>query len=84
MRTSRSLLYRNTSEKLFPLGDYFFDLEKDPGEERNLAGQGLAEEERLHTMLDGFLATRRELPPATPQDVSPEEHERLRALGYVH
>lgn len=84
VRTSRSLLYRNTSEKLFPLGDYFFDLEKDPGEERNLAGQGLAEEERLRTMLGGFLATRRELPPATPHDVSPEEHERLRALGYVH
>ena len=84
IRTPRHLYYRNQNDPLFPVGSYFYDLTADPGEEANLAGRGLAEEQRLAEALAGFLANRRASPPAIPVDVSPEEHDRLKALGYVN
>lgn len=84
IRTARHLYYENRSDELFPVGDYLYDLEADPAEQRNLAGSGLPEEARLEEALSRFLADKRALPPAVRLDVAPEEIERLRALGYVH
>lgn len=83
-RTSRHLFYRNAADPLFPQGDFFYDLEKDPGEEHNLAGQGQPEEARLAAALAGFLAQKRDLEAVAPLEIGPEERERLRALGYVN
>lgn len=84
IRTARHLYYRNQNDPLFPVGSYFYDLAADPGEETNLAGRGFAEEQRLAEALAGFLANRRASSPAIPVEVSPEEHDRLKALGYVN
>ena len=84
VRTSRHLLYRNAADPLFPRGDFFYDLETDPGEEQNLAGRGEPEEARLAAALDGFLAKKRDLEAVAPLEIAPEERERLRALGYVN
>lgn len=84
VRTERYLYYRNFRDPLFPLGDNLYDLEADAGETKNLAGQGLGAESELQATLDRFLASKREMPPAVNVDVTPEERERLRALGYIH
>lgn len=67
----------------FEDGRYLFDLRQDPGEEENLAGTGLAVEEELHRALQGWLQTRRETAKALPADLTEEDIERLRALGYL-
>ncbi|MDY7091782.1 MAG: sulfatase [Acidobacteriota bacterium] len=64
-------------------GRYLFDLRTDPGEENNLAGTGLAVEDELHRALQGWLQTRRETDTALPADLTEEDIERLRALGYL-
>jgi hypothetical protein len=68
--------------KLFPDGPYLFDLQADPGETRNLAGRGLAEEKRLADLLRRWLADRRSHPEARPREPTEEEKARLKALGY--
>jgi arylsulfatase len=84
VRTSRFLYYRNDRDKLWPVGEYLYDLEADPGQERNLAGQGHPEQARLRGQLDAFLAHRRP-PVAEPikLNISAEEKAQLEALGYV-
>jgi arylsulfatase len=84
VRTSRHLFYRNAADPLFPRGDFFYDLEKDPAEENNLAGKGDPEETRLAAALENFLAERRDFAAVAPLEIAPEERERLRALGYVN
>lgn len=68
--------------KLFPDGPYLYDLKADPGETRNLAGQGLAEEKRLADLLRRWQQDRRPAPEARPREQSDEEKARLKALGY--
>jgi arylsulfatase len=68
--------------KLFPDGPYLFDLKADPGETRNLAGQGLAEERRLADLLRRWRQDRRATPEARPREQTDEEKARLKALGY--
>ena len=63
-------------------GAYLFDLVADPGEEVNLAGRGLPEEERLRAALERWQA---EAPASdsTRTPLSSEEIEQLRSLGYL-
>ncbi|MEM7052333.1 MAG: sulfatase [Acidobacteriota bacterium] len=64
-------------------GYLFYDLAEDPNERQNLAGQGDEEEERLIALLERWLSSRRPAPKATAGEVTEEDRERLRALGYL-
>jgi arylsulfatase len=68
--------------KLFPDGPYLYDLKADPGENRNLAGRGLAMEKELADLLRRWQHDRRPAPEARPREQSDEEKARLKALGY--
>jgi arylsulfatase A-like enzyme len=68
--------------QLFADGPYLFDLKADPGETRNLAGQGLAVERELSELLRQWQGNRRPHPHAPPREQSDEEKARLKALGY--
>jgi arylsulfatase len=62
-----------------------YDLERDPGESRNLAQDGAESATRLR--LFGELQRYVDYgtgEPAPPRDIEPEELERLRSLGYVN
>jgi len=59
-----------------------FDLEADPGEMRNLAQAQLEQLERLGAAWRSQRASLEE-PGPDPQPLSPEEEDRLGALGYV-
>jgi arylsulfatase A-like enzyme len=71
--------------------EYLFDLESDPGETRNLSGSPghKVVEGWLRTTLREWVEARRsesrngEPPEEEPERLTPEERERLRALGYV-
>ena len=68
--------------RFFPDGAYLYDLKADPGETRNLAGQGLPAEQRLADLLRRWLADRRNSPQAPQREQTDEEKARLKALGY--
>ncbi len=57
-----------------------FDLKRDPGELRNLAGRHEEVRERLHAQVEAFGAV---VEDTAPVPLDPEAHERLEALGYV-
>jgi arylsulfatase A-like enzyme len=69
-----------------PEGDELelYDLEADPGERRDLSATAPAELERLRTLLAAWesLVPARERP--APAELSPEELQKLRSLGYVN
>jgi arylsulfatase A-like enzyme len=69
--------------RFFPDGASFYGLKADPGETRNLAGQGLPAEQQLADLLRRWLADRRNSPGTKPREQSDEEKARLKALGYV-
>jgi arylsulfatase len=73
----------NQGNAPFPDGPYLYDLKADPQEEQNLAGRGLPTEKELNGLLLRWLADRRK--SATPQsrDLTEEEIQKLRALGYM-
>ncbi|MFC1591569.1 sulfatase-like hydrolase/transferase [Thermodesulfobacteriota bacterium] len=61
-----------------------YQLEDDPGETRNLIGQQPARARELAERLQAFIAKRGRAATRTEADpLSPEERERLRALGYL-
>ncbi len=61
-----------------------YDLHDDPGEQRNLAGASRGEVERLAAELARLRSRLAEAAPdARRIDLSDEEVESLRALGYV-
>ncbi len=82
VRTARFKYFRSHDNPRVPEPAYFYDLEQDPGELINLAGQGLAEEQRLSAMLDRWLAQRTGV-EAEELVLSEEERDQLRALGYL-
>ncbi len=72
----------NRSDSLWDIGTYFYDLQTDPNETTNLAGQGIAEEADMAAILERWLADRQtgDGPVAVP--MSEEDRKRLEALGY--
>jgi arylsulfatase A-like enzyme/Flp pilus assembly protein TadD len=61
-----------------------YDLEHDPGEAKNRAGDDKARQEALARALEDIEAkTRSEAAATGPRPVDPETEERLAALGYV-
>jgi arylsulfatase len=70
--------------QFFPDGVSLYDLKADPGEAANIAGQGRPAERELGDLLRRFLADQgRKGPRPRSRDLSPEETERLKALGYL-
>ncbi|HEV2855928.1 MAG TPA: sulfatase [Thermoanaerobaculia bacterium] len=70
------------NEKFFPDGPYLYDLKADPGETRNLAGQGRPIEKELNGLLLRWVADRQRNPNPRSRDLTEEEERKLRALGY--
>lgn len=68
--------------RFFPDGPYLYDLKADPGETRNLAGQGRPIERELNGLLLRWIADRHRTPGPKSRDLTDEEEQRLRALGY--
>jgi arylsulfatase A-like enzyme len=63
--------------------EYLFDLEKDPGERVNLAGDGSLEVAWLRSRLLAWIQRNRaKEPPRKQQPIDAETERRLRALGY--
>jgi len=70
--------------QFFPDGASLYDLKTDPGETRNLVGQGLPAERELADLLARWETDRRLRPAqAQPSGLSPEEEQRMQALGYA-
>ncbi len=72
----------NQGNAPFPDGPYLYDLKADPQEEQNLAGRGLPVEKELNALLLRWLADRRKSPTPQSRDLTEEEIQKLRALGY--
>ena len=65
--------------------EYLFDLEKDPGERVNLAGENSLEVAWLRSRLLAWIQRyRSDEPVRKPQPVDAETERRLRALGYTN
>ncbi len=61
-----------------------YDLQNDPAEQKNLAGENPQRADALERALRDMTATTAgAAKPRAPQEVDPEVEERLRALGYV-
>ncbi len=83
VRTSRHKYWVSHGNRFVPDGPYLYDLAADPRERVNLAGRGLPVEQELAAVLERWLEARRREPAAAPPDLTPEERDRLRALGYA-
>jgi arylsulfatase len=66
-----------------PDGPVLYDLKADPQETQNLAGRGLPVEKELNGLLLRWLADRRKGPTPQSRDLTEEEVQRLKALGYA-
>ena len=83
VRTEDHAYMLSYTNKQLADGAYLFDLRKDPHEEHNLAGQGLPVEKELHELLQRWLAHHRQGTQPLPAEVSPEDLEKMRSLGYL-
>lgn len=84
VRDARWRYVENRGNHEIPDGATLFDLERDPGEQTNLAGRGLPAETRLAELLRLYRADRRPLPgKPTPRALGDEDRARLKALGYL-
>ncbi len=72
----------NQSDPLWDIGPYFYDLEADPNETNNLAGQGWEQEAEMATLLQRWRTDRQtgDAPVAMP--ITEDDRKRLEALGY--
>lgn len=68
--------------QFLPDGPYLFDLKNDPQETRSVAGRGLPIEKDLNALLLRWLADRAKTPTPDSRDLTEEEKQRLKALGY--
>ncbi|HYH46816.1 MAG TPA: sulfatase [Thermoanaerobaculia bacterium] len=84
VRTDRHLytLSQGNNPRLVPDGPALYDLAADPAQATNLAGRGLPAEREMDALLKRWLAARRPAPRPEARTLSPEEEQRLRALGY--
>lgn len=83
LRTAGWRYMRSAGNPAIPDGPHLYDLEKDPGETQDLAGKGLPIETELAAALDRWLAERRPAPGTATRELTPEEVQRLKALGYL-
>lgn len=84
VRSREHLLMRISGDHfLFDQEAFLFDLEADPEQRHNLSGERPDLEANLVLLLDRWLADRRNLTEAESLDLTPEEVDRLLALGYV-
>lgn len=84
VRTATHRYVRMAGERGVADGAYLYDLEGDPQELRNLAGQGLPVEAELSALLDRWLRDRRSTPEAESRTLGEEERKKLEALGYLN
>jgi arylsulfatase A-like enzyme len=70
------------NDRFLPPGPYLYDLKADPAEVQNLAGRGLPVEKELNDLLLRWLAERRKSTDPRSRELTEEEEQRLRALGY--
>jgi arylsulfatase A-like enzyme len=84
VHSKRWKLIQNTARPEGVAEFELYDRAEDPFEQRNLADRSPDVVERLHEELDGWRARTRaaRLPGAAPGRISPDEEDRLRALGY--
>jgi arylsulfatase A-like enzyme len=82
IRTRRYKYVAMSEGGLLPAGSSLFDLAVDPGETIDLAGRGLAVEERLARALAAWQSAAA-APGGAPRVPPAEELASLRALGYV-
>jgi arylsulfatase len=73
----------NQGNHPFPDGPFLYDLKADPQETQNLTGRGLPVEKELNGLLLRWLADRRRSPHPQSRDLTDEEIQKLRALGYT-
>ena len=70
------------NDRFIPDGPHLFDLKADPGETRSLAGNGLPAEKELNDLLMRWLSNRRKSAVPEDKNMSEEDKQRLKALGY--
>ncbi|MEM7479957.1 MAG: sulfatase [Acidobacteriota bacterium] len=83
VRTADFKLILSRDNPMVPDPVMLYDLRQDPGETENLAGTGHPQEEPLRELLERWHGARRPAPKAAPAEMSEEDLERLRALGYL-
>jgi arylsulfatase len=83
-RTDRHqyILSSGNNPRFIPDGPALYDVAEDPDQNVNLAGRGLPAEREMDALLKRWLATRRKAATTQQRTLSPEEEQRLRALGY--
>ena len=81
VRTARHKYVHLSGDPTVPEGPQLFDLAADPGETVDLAGRGLPVEKRLAAALADWSAQGRTAAPST--ELTDEDREQLRALGYL-
>jgi len=69
-------------DKFVPNGPALYDVKADPGETKNLAGQGLPVEKDLNGLLLRWLSDRKRTLNPQSRTLTDEEIQRLKALGY--
>lgn len=82
VRTPEFRLYRSEGNYQVPDGTYLYDLREDPQETTDVADRHPEVVTELEALLDRWQADV-DAPAAPASEVSEEERERLRALGYV-
>ncbi len=60
-----------------------FNLKEDPGELTNLATREVEKKKELSSRLDAVVSSLKRISKVSDQNISDEDNERLRALGYV-
>ena len=83
VRTDDFAYVRSQGNPFVEDGTYLYDLRSDPEESTNLAGTDHPHEAEMKRLLDGWLADRREAAPVRPSEMTEEDVDRLRALGYL-
>ncbi len=83
VRTQDFSYVRSHGNPFIKDGNYLYDLRTDPQESLNLAGTGHPQEPEMERLLTGWLAARRKVDPLRPGELSEEDVDRLRALGYL-
>lgn len=84
VRTATHRYVRMAGEPRIEDGAHLYNLVQDPAETENLAGRGSPVEEELSALLDRWLRDRREAPETESRELTDEETQKLKALGYLN